>query len=184
MLPTYESQYQVCPPKKRNDFVTTSMYHSPCTIPTLHTHKTLFNMITVTCLSITRLPSLPNGNISSKPGYDYDGATAKRASYITAMSLLGKITEDGCDLPMDTYYDSSFMIPFKISSELPNYGSDLSETILQEPIITNGRYSIFMEFSKPTTYVIRVTAIFKQSHILGINGKKQTFKNYDIGMYM
>ena len=89
-------------------------------------------------------------SILSLTGYDYDGDTAKTASYITAMSLLGKITEDGCDLPMDTYYDSSFMIPFKISSELSNYGPDLSETILQEPIITNGRYTVFMEFSEPT----------------------------------
>ena len=138
----------------------------------------------MTLFSLVRLPSLPNGNISSKPGYDYDGDTAKRASYITAMSLLGKITEDGCDLPMDTYYDSSFMIPFKISSELSNYGSDLSETILQEPIINNGRYTVFLEFDQPTTYVIRITAIYKQSHVLAINGEKQTFKNYDIGMYM
>lgn len=96
---------------------------------------------------------------------------------------MGMITEDGCDLPMETYYDSSFMIPFKISSELPNYGSDLAETILQEPIISNGRYTVFMEFAKPTTYVIRVTAVFKQSHVLAINGEKQTFKNYDIGMF-
>ena len=116
-------------------------------------------MITVTCLSITRLPSLPHGNISSKPGYDYDGATAKGASYITAMSLLGRITEDGCDLPMDTYYDSSFMIPFKISSELPDYGLDLSKTILQEPIITNGRYSVFMEFDKPTMYRVDIKKV-------------------------
>ena len=40
-----------------------------------------------------------------------------------------------------------------------------------------------MEFDNPTTYVIRVTAVYKQSHVLAINGEKQTFKNYDIGMF-
>ena len=75
-------------------------------------------------------------------------------------------------------------LPFKVSSELTNYGSDLAENILQEPIVPNGKYTVFMEFSTATTYVIRVTAVYKQSHVLAINGLRQTFKNYDIGMYI
>ena len=71
------------------------------------------------------------------------------------MELLGKINEDGCDLSQTRWLDTSFCLPFKTSSELSNYGPDLSEKILQKPIVPNGKYSLFLEFSSATTYVIR-----------------------------
>ena len=71
------------------------------------------------------------------------------------MELLGKISEDGCDLSMERWLDSSFCLPFKISSELSNYGPDLSERILQAPIVPNGKYSLYLEFENPTTSVLR-----------------------------
>ena len=97
------------------------------------------------------------------------------------METLGKICEEGCDLSLDRWLDPSFILPFKISSEPANYGPDLSEKILQQPIIPNGKYSLFMEFEKPTTYVLRVTVIYRQAHILAIDQERHVFKNYDIG---
>ena len=71
------------------------------------------------------------------------------------MEGLGLISEEGTDLSQERWLDTSFCLPFKLSSELANYGPDLSEKILQKPIIPNGKYSLFLEFEEPTTYVIR-----------------------------
>lgn len=128
-----------------------------------------------------KLPSLPNGSIASKAGYRYESAGEKRASWFTAMTLSGLLNEDGVELPMDVYYDSSFFIPFKLSPELPNYGPELSEKILQEPIVPNGNYTLFLDFSVATPFVIRVSVIYRQAQVLAINSARKTFKSHDIG---
>ena len=84
--------------------------------------------------------------------------------------LLGKINELGCDLPLEVWLDSSFILPFKISPELADYGPDMSERILQRSIVPHGsKYSLFMQFKRPTSKVIRVTVIYKQARILAID---------------
>ena len=71
------------------------------------------------------------------------------------MEQLGLITQEGCDLPLDRWKDSSFCLPFKISPELANYSPELSEKILQKPIPNSGKFSLFLEFKETTSYVLR-----------------------------
>ena len=99
------------------------------------------------------------------------------------MSLSGLLDEDGLELSMERYYDSSFFMPFKLSPELPNYGPELAEKILQEPIVPNGRYTLFLEFPEVTTFVIRISVIYRQAQVLAINSERQTFKSFDIGEF-
>lgn len=99
------------------------------------------------------------------------------------MSLSGLLDEDGLELSMERYYDSSFFMPFKLSPELPNYGPELAEKILQEPIVPNGRYTLFLEFPEVTTFVIRISVIYRQAQVLAINSERQTFKSFDIGKF-
>ena len=126
---------------------------------------------------------MPHGSIASGPGYKFHTEAERRASYFTAMSIAGLLDEDGLELSMERYYDSSFFMPFKLSSELPNYGPELAEKILQEPIVPNGRYTLFLEFPEVTTFVIRVSVIYRQAQVLAINSERQTFKSFDIGKF-
>ena len=93
--------------------------------------------------------------MADRPGYSFENASKTRASYFVAMEAFGLISEEGTDLSQERWLDTSFCLPFKLSSELANYGPDLSEKVLQQPIIPNGKYSLFLEFEEPTTYVIR-----------------------------
>ena len=102
-----------------------------------------------------KLPSCPGGGLGDTSGYNFENQSRTRASYFTAMELLGKISEDGCDIDINRWQDSHFCLPFKISPELRDYGPDVGEKILQKPMIQNSRYSLFLEFESPTTYVIR-----------------------------
>ena len=120
--------------------------------------------------------------MASRPGYRFDTEEEKRASFFTAMSIAGLLDEDGLELTMDRYYDSSFFMPFTLAPELSNYSPEMAEKILQEPIVSNGRYTLFMEFPTVTTFVIRVSVIYRQAQVLAINSERQTFKSFDIGM--
>lgn len=128
-----------------------------------------------------KLPSIPAGNASDMPGYQFDTPSKTRASYFVAMDQLGKFNENGVDLSMSKWLDSHFCLPFRLSPELAHYGPDLSEKILQKPILpNNARYNLFMEFETTTEYVIRVTVLYKQARIIALNSSMQAFKSFDI----
>ena len=75
--------------------------------------------------------------------------------------------------------DSSFMLPFKVSSQLETYGPDLSERILQRAIVPHGaKYMLYMAFKNPTEKVLRVTVVYKQARILAIDRYKNQKKNF------
>ena len=102
------------------------------------------------------MPSLPCGSAGGRSGYAFDDTSCFRASYFVAMEQVGLITQEGCDLPMDRWKDSSFFLPFKISPEVANYSADMSEKVLQRPIPNNsGKFALFLEFEEPTAYVLR-----------------------------
>ena len=101
------------------------------------------------------MPSLPCGNAGDRAGYSFEDDSKIRASYFVAMEQLGLITQEGCDLPLDRWKDSSFCLPFKISPELANYSPELAEKVLQKPIPNSGKFSLFLEFTAATTYVLR-----------------------------
>ena len=102
-----------------------------------------------------RIPSLPCGGLTDQDGYLYSTEEQKLASYFIAMDSIGKINENGCDLSYESYFDSFFFMPFKLSHELNSYAPDVSERVLQAPTVKNSRIKLFLEFSEPLKYVIR-----------------------------
>ena len=102
-----------------------------------------------------KLPSIPSGNAGDRPGFCFDTPKKIRASYFVAMEHLGLITDEGCDLSLERWLDTSFCLPFKVSAEVANYSSDIAEKIIQRPVLNNGKFTLFMEFDHPTSYVIR-----------------------------
>ena len=105
---------------------------------------------------ITQIPSLPCGKTGlDSEGYQFSTEQQKICSYFVAMEGLGKVNENGCELSLDMFYDSSFFLPFKLSHELSNYSPDISDRVLMAPTIKNSRTRLFLEFNSATTYVIR-----------------------------
>lgn len=47
------------------------------------------------------------------------------------------------------------MLPFKLSPELNAYSPDVGERVLQKPVISSGKYTLFMQFKRPTQKVLR-----------------------------
>ena len=61
-----------------------------------------------------QIPSIPCGKTGlDSEGYQFDTEQQKLCSFFVAMEFLGKINENGCDLNMETFYNSSFFLPFK-----------------------------------------------------------------------
>jgi hypothetical protein len=71
------------------------------------------------------------------------------------MDTLGLLGENGCHLSYERFYDTSFMIPFKLSHELHNFDPALSERVIHPPTVKNGRSKLYLQFSEPTEYVLR-----------------------------
>ena len=82
-----------------------------------------------------RIPSLPCGGLTDQDGYLYSTEEQKLASYFIAMDSIGKINENGCDLSYESYFNSFFFMPFKLSHELNSYAPDVSERVLQAPTV-------------------------------------------------
>ena len=94
--------------------------------------------------------------------------------------FLGKISENGCDLSMERYYDSSFFIPFRLDGQLGNYSADVQNRLQQRATVPHSRIRLFLEFKKETSYVIRVSVLYKQMRILAISSDKKAYRNCDI----
>ena len=63
--------------------------------------------------------------------------------------------QDGCDIPIEVWEDSSFVLPFRLSAELNCYGPDLSEMILQKPLVEGTKTKLYLEFEENTEFVLR-----------------------------
>ena len=99
------------------------------------------------------------------------------------MDTFGKLSPEGCDLSYEAFYSSNFFLPFAITAE-PTYSfsSDLKERIATKPISSNDKYELFVKFSEPLTYVIRVTVIYKQFRAFSMTHNRETFKDFDTGI--
>ena len=106
----------------------------------------------------------------------FDDKRQKVASYLIAMETLGQLNQDGTLLSIERFYDTSFMLPFKLSHELNSYSPELAQRVLQEPTIKNSKTHLFLEFNSPTTYVIRVVVVYSQARILAIDSTKKCFR--------
>ena len=81
---------------------------------------------------------------------------------------------------MERYYDSSFFIPFRLDGQLGNYSADVQNRLQQRATVPHSRIRLFLEFNKATTYVIRVSVLYKQMRILAISSDKKAYRNCDI----
>ena len=106
---------------------------------------------------LSRIPSIPTGILGgSEDGYLFSTDLQRKASYLVAMDTIGnQLTEHGCNLPLQRYYDSSFFLPFRLSHEINTYSPEFSNRIIQAPTVKNGTSRLYLEFNKPTSYVIR-----------------------------
>ena len=79
-------------------------------------------------------------------------------SYAFVCHLLfsvGKINEQGIEIGYDRFYDSSFFLPFTLSSQIENFDSMTSERVLGTPTVRGAKCRLYLQFAQPTTYVIR-----------------------------
>ena len=60
------------------------------------------------------------------------------------------------------------------------YSGDLAERLIHAPTLGSGKASLFLKFKKPTTYVIRVTVLYRQAGSFLLDAEKKCWKNYDI----
>ena len=93
--------------------------------------------------------------MAAKEGYHFVTEEEKLASYFVAMDSMGKINEHGCDLTYESFYSSSFFMPFYLSHELANYSADVAERVLQSPSVKGCKARLFLKFEASTKYVIR-----------------------------
>ena len=68
---------------------------------------------------------------------------------------VGKINEQGIEIGYDRFYDSSFFLPFTLSSQIENFDSFQSERVLGTPTVKGAKCRLYLQFAEPTTYVIR-----------------------------
>ena len=144
------------------------------------------NLTTITMYNIHyhRVPSLPCGTQADDAGYNFSTEKHKRASYFTMLEQMGMIGEQGAQLSMERWLDSSFFLPFKLSARTSEnqYSGVLGDRILHKPTLpNNGKSSLYLRFKDTTTYVLRVTIIYKQPGKVAIDGEGKTWKDYDIG---
>ena len=79
----------------------------------------------------------------------------KQASYLTAITQAGLLTEDGCELSLQSWWNSNFFLPFLVSAPTSDnqYSGELRDTISQKPTAQTGgktilylRYVFFFSF--------------------------------------
>ena len=132
-------------------------YFTLVDIHILHTRFIFYIWHVAIHIFYLRTPTIPTGLLGgNEDGYLLSTPQERRASYFVAMDTLGLINENGCDLSLDRWLDSSFLLPYKLSHELNSYSADLHDRILQTPTVKNGKSRLYLEFHSPTTYVIRL----------------------------
>lgn len=97
------------------------------------------------------------------------------------LETTNKLTpSNGSDLTLDSWLKSSFHLPFKTSFELESFDGAIGDRVQQSPINPNGKYSLYLKFSKATTYVIRVVVFYRVQRYIQINHLKNVFKSHEL----
>ena len=157
----------------------------------------------------TRSPPPPTIFFYFDKGYSFKTDKHIRASFLTLLDTIGKISEQGNDLTKDRWLDSSFFLgkknyllypkifntpkyfnkisflfftAFRLNASTGEnqYSGDLAERLIHAPTLGSGKASLFLKFKKPTTYVIRVTVLYRQAGSFILDAEKKCWKNYDI----
>ena len=76
-------------------------------------------------------------------------------------------------------YDT--IIPILIYGfELESFSGELGERVQQNPVNSNGKYSLYLKFSEATTYVLRIIVIYRCQRYLQINSSRNCFKSHEL----
>ena len=81
---------------------------------------------------------------------------------------------------MKTWLSSSFFLPFRTTFEIDSLSGGLSERVQQNPINSNGKYSLYLKFSEATTYVLCIICIYRCQRYLQINSSRNCFKSHEL----
>ena len=118
---------------------------------------------------------------SSCPGYDFTSEEGKKCSYLYMLESCKKLNQQrGADLDMKTWLSSSFFLPFRTTFELESFSGELGERVQQNPVNSNGKYSLYLKFSEATTYVLRIVVIYRCQRYLQINSSRNCFKSHEL----
>ena len=128
------------------------------------------------CVSFFFLGNTP----SSCPGYDFTSEEGKRCSYLYFLDSTKKLNQEGSDIDMNTWLTSSFFLPFRTTFEIDSLSGGLSERVQQNPVNSNGKYSLYLKFSEATTYVLRIICVYRCQRYLQINNTRNCFKSHEL----
>ena len=87
-----------------------------------------------------KYPSIPFAATAGECGYMFTTEQHKQASYLTAITQAGLLTEDGCELSLDSWWKSNFFLPFLVSAPTSDnqYSGELRDTVSQKPTAQTG----------------------------------------------
>ena len=112
----------------------------------------------------------------------------KQASYLTAITQAGLLTEDGCELSLQSWWNSNFFLPFLVSAPTSDnqYSGELRDTISQKPTAQTGgktilylRYVFFFYFK--TFMLSNVSlALIQIPHYLKISNPNHSLPSLSI----
>ena len=88
-----------------------------------------------------RYPSIPYEETAGDIGYMFTTEQHIQASYLTAITQAGLLTDDGCELSLDSWYKNNFFLPFLISAPTSDnqYSGALRDTVSQKPTSNSGK---------------------------------------------
>ena len=90
----------------------------------------------------------------------------KQASYLTAITQAGLLTEDGCELSLQSWWNSNFFLPFLVSAPTSDnqYSGELRDTISQKPTAqTGGKTILYLRY---VFFFISKLLCYPMSHLL------------------
>ena len=67
-----------------------------------------------------------------------------------------------------------------LHSQVENFDSQMSERILGSNPLRGGKSTLHLEFEEATTYVIRVSLLYRQPRILAVTADRRTYRNTDL----
>ena len=96
-------------------------------------------------------------------------------SYFVMLDTLNKLTPSGNDLKIDSWKQSNFFLPFRTSFEIDSFQGKAAERVKQTPIFPNSDYLLYLKFSQPTEYVIRINVVYRVARVAQFNENKNVF---------
>ena len=126
-----------------------------------------------------KIPSVPSQNPSDCSGYNLETDEKRLFSYHAMLEQTDQLNQDGSVISYDNWLKSSFFLPFKTSFEIDQFKGVASERISQNPACSS-KYQLYLKFREPTSYVIRVTAVYTVHRQIQFNANRNCFKSHEL----